>query len=75
MPYYGRIGTSEGIDISKTIASKECDIYGCLYFLDKEFKFQSNVCNGCHQVLMISIRFNDMAVLNIQGVDYCCAIN
>ena len=37
MIYYDRIDISEGIDINKTNASKECDI--CLYWhcLNKEF--------------------------------------
>ena len=26
MPYYDRIDVSEGIDVNKTSASKECDI-------------------------------------------------
>ena len=28
MLYYDRIGVSEGMDVSKTNASKECDIIG-----------------------------------------------
>ena len=30
MPYYDRIDVSEGIDVNKTSASKECDI--CHYW-------------------------------------------
>ena len=33
------------------------------------------MCNGFHDVLMMSINFNDIAVLNIHGVDYRCIIN
>ena len=54
MVHYDRIDISERIDIIKTKASKECNICHYWYFLDKEFKFQPNVCNGCH-VLMLSI--------------------
>ena len=32
---YDRIDISEGIDINKTNASKECDIYHYWYFSDK----------------------------------------
>ena len=53
MIYYDRIDVSEGIDVNKTSASKECDICHYWYFLIKDFKFQSNVCNRCHD----SIRF------------------
>ena len=53
MPYYDRIDVSEGIDINETSASKECDICHYWYFLDKEFKFQPYICNGCHHVFMM----------------------
>ena len=39
MLYYDRIEVSVGIDINKTSASKECDIYHYWYILDKGFKF------------------------------------
>ena len=38
--YYERIDVSEGIDVKKTNASKECDICHYWYFLNKSFKFQ-----------------------------------
>ena len=65
MPYYDRIDVSEGIDINKTSASKECDIWHYCYFLDKGFKLQKDVCNECHNVLMMCINYNNIAVLNI----------
>ena len=34
---YDRIDISEGIDISETNTSKECDICHYWYFLDKNF--------------------------------------
>ena len=37
---YDRIDISEGIDINKTNASKECDICHYWYFLDKKFKYE-----------------------------------
>ena len=70
MLYDNRIDISEEIDVNKTSKSKECDICNYWYFLDKGFKFQSNVCNGCHDVLMMSI-----AILNINGVRKREAIN
>ena len=48
MLYYDRIGVSEGIDVKKASASKELNIYHYWYFLNKVFKFQPYVCNGCH---------------------------
>ena len=37
---YDRIDISEGININKASASKECDIYHYWYFLDKAFKYE-----------------------------------
>ena len=45
MLYFDRIDISEGIDVNKISASKECDIYHYWYFLNYSFKFQPNVCN------------------------------
>ena len=44
-------------------------------FLDKGFKFQEYACNGCHDLLMMSINLNNNAMLNNYGVDYRCIIN
>ena len=38
MLYYERIDVSEGIDVNKTSASKECDICHIWYFLNYSFK-------------------------------------
>ena len=45
---YDRIDISEGIDINKTNTSKESDICHYMYFLDKGFKYEHSLCNGCH---------------------------
>ena len=49
---YNRIDLSEGIDVSNTRESKECGIRHYWHFLDKRLKFQRNICNGCHDVVM-----------------------
>ena len=53
MQYYDRIDVSEGIGVNKTSASKEFDICHYWYILNYSFKFQPNVCNRCHDLLMI----------------------
>ena len=40
---YDRIDISEGTDINKTNASKECNIYHYWFFLDKKFKCESYI--------------------------------
>ena len=36
------------------------------YFLNYSFKFQPNVCNRYHDLLMISMNLNDIAILKIK---------
>ena len=75
MLYYDRIDVSEGIDVNKTSASEESDIFHYFYLVNYSFKFQPNVCNRCHDLLMMSINLSDIAILNIRGSDYCCIIS
>ena len=73
MLYYDRTDVSEGIDVNKTSTSKEHDVCHYWYFLNYSFKFQPNFCNRCHDLLMMSINLNDIAILNIKG--YCYIIS
>ena len=58
MLYYYRIDISEAIDVNESSELKECDICHYWYFLDKKFKFQQDVCNGCHDALMMSMNLS-----------------
>ena len=73
--YFDRIDVSEEIDVDRTSASKECVICHYWYFLNKGFKFQPNICNRCHDLLMMSMNVSGIAILNIKGSDYCCIIS
>ena len=75
MLYFDKIDVSEGIDVNKTSASKECSICHCWYFLNKGFKFQPYVCNRCHDLLMMSMNLSNIYILNIKNVDYRCIIS
>ena len=75
MSYYDRIDVSEGIDINKTSESQKCDTCHYWHFLDKGFKFQLNVCNVSHDVLMMPMNLSDIAFLNIHDVGYRCIIS
>ena len=67
---YDRINISEGIDINKTSASKECDICHYWYFLDKNFNYEPYLCKGCHDLKQKDMNFNDVAIVSIKGNDY-----
>ena len=75
MLYFDRIDVSEGTDINKTSASEELDICHYRYFLDYSFRFQPNVCNTCHDLLMMSTNVSNTAILHIKVSDYCCIVS
>ena len=67
---YDRIHISEGIDVNRSSNSRECGICRYWYFLDKNFNYQSYLCNGCHDLMQKARSFNDVAVVSIKGNDY-----
>ena len=71
MLYYD---VSELFDNNKTNPSKEWNICHYWCFLDKGVKFEPNISNRYHNVLIISINLSDIVFLNVSGVDYCCII-
>ena len=65
MLYLNRIDVGGGIDVIKASESKDCDICHYWRFLDKGFKLQPNVCNQCHDLLMMSMNVSDITISNI----------
>ena len=64
MLYYDRINIGEGIDLSKGNNSKECMI--CHYcFFNNGFKFQDSICNGCHDLTMLTVNISDIAIITV----------
>ena len=43
--------------------------------INHEFKFQDSACNGCHDLMMLSLNINNIATVAVKGVDYCCIIH
>ena len=64
MLYYDKIDISERIDVGKTSALKECGFCHYWHFLNYSVKFQLNVCNRCHDLLMMFINLSDIATSN-----------
>ena len=60
---YDRIDFNEGIDVTKNkLISKECWLCNHCYFINKNFNYQKNMCNGCHDM---SLKVNSMHNLAI----------
>ena len=62
------------IDINRTNASKECLLRHYWYFKDVGFRFETHICNKCHDVLMTAYELKNMAILNVKGADFRCIL-
>ena len=61
---------SEGIDVNKTSASKECVIRHYWHFKDIAYKFEPYVCNKRHDISIMAYELENVAILNVKEVDY-----
>ena len=66
---YDRRDVSEGIDVNKTNVSKKCDICHYCYFLEKGFKYEPYLCNGCQDLMEQAMNFNHVAIVSVKGSD------
>ena len=72
MVQYEKIDPSEGIDVNKTSASKECDFFH--YWFLKIFKFKEYVCNRCHDLLTMAYSLKNIAILSAKGATFRCIL-
>ena len=71
---YEKVSVSQGIDTDKTSTSKEWMLCHYWYFKNVAFKFEQNVCNKCHDVLITPYELKNIAILNVKGVDFRCIL-
>ena len=71
---YQKNDISEGIDINKTNASKECVICHYWFFKDVGFEFEEHVCNKYYDLLMIAYSLKDIAILSAKGDTFRCIL-
>ena len=71
---YQKIDISEGTDINKTSASKECELCHYWFFKDIGFKFEEHVCNKCHNLLTMAYSLKNIAILNAKGTTFRCIL-
>ena len=67
---YDKIDISEGIDVNKISASKECDIFHYWYFKDIGFKYEPYLCNGCHDLMQKAMKAVFDAIVYVKGSAY-----
>ena len=74
MLQYQKIDVSEGIDVNKTSASKECELCHYWFFKDIGFNFEEHICNKCHDLLTIAHSLKDIAILSAKGDTFRCIL-
>ena len=45
-----------------------------LVFLDDSYKYEPEVCNGCHYLSLVAYELENISILNVKGVDYRCVL-
>ena len=74
MLYYNRVDISEGNDLAKSNNNKECMICHYFFFNHGRFKFQDSLCNGCHDLTMLTINISNIAIISVKKRYYRCII-
>ena len=74
MLQYEKNDASEGVDVNKTSASKECELCHYWFFKDIGFKFEEHVCNRCHDLLTMAYSLKNIAILNAKGATFRFAL-
>ena len=70
-----KIDFSEGIDVNKTSAPKECDLCHYWVFKDVGFKFEEHACNRCHDLLTMAYSLKNIAIVSSKGTKMCTSKN
>ena len=74
MLQYEKIDASEGIDVNKTSASKECELCHYWFFKDVGFKFEEQLCNRCHDLLTIAHSLRNIVTLSAKLATLRCLL-
>ena len=74
MLQYEEIDASEGIDLNKTSASKECELCHYWFFKDVGFKVEEHVCDGCYDLLTMVCSLKNIAILSAKGATFRCLL-
>ena len=74
MLQYAKIDVSEGTDVDKTSASKECELCHYWFFKDFGYKFEDYVCNGCYNLSAMAYSLKNIAILSAKGATFRCLL-
>ena len=67
---YERIDISEGINVDMLDKSKECMVCHYYYFLDKNFRYEPYLCDGCYNIIQRCNKFKNIAIVHVKKSVY-----
>ena len=67
---YDSFDIPKWIDINKTNASKECNIWHYCYVLSNNFDYEPYLCKGCHDLMQKALNFNNVAIISVKRSNY-----
>ena len=68
---YDRIDLSEGIDNKEcNETSRKCSLCKFYYFLNKNFNYQTCLCDGCHDISIKATSMQNLAFMYHEGNAY-----
>ena len=44
------------------------------YYKNVKYKLQDSACNACNDLTILCLNINDIAIITVKNVDYCCII-
>ena len=65
---------SEGIDVNKTSAWKECELCHYWFFKDVGFNLEKHICNGSHDLLTTAYSLKNTAILSAKENTFRCIL-
>ena len=71
---YEKTDASEGVDVNKTSASKECELCSHCFFGDIGFKFEEHACNRCNDLLTMTRSLKNIVILRVKRVTFRCLL-
>ena len=68
---YDRIDLSESIDVKGcNEMSRKCSLFKFYYFLNKNFNYQTYLCEGCHDISIKATIMQNLAIIYHEGNTY-----
>ena len=71
---YKKITNDEGIDHSRYICTRFCDVCKFCFFVDRNFNYEDYAYNRCHNLLMMPYSLDNIVILRVNDVSFSCIL-